>query len=477
MTIEKCDLNSKNNIISFYSILFPCLKNIKASQNMNKYVKCDSSITYNRKIDECFLNLSYSELNLDKKNEELKVAQLSGFVSYKTSYHHGEASLNNCIIDLAQDFVGSNNINILMPHGQFGTRLLKKDASAPRYIFTSINPVMKFILRKEDNSILEYLNDDGTKIEPNTYQPIIPMVLVNGACGIGTGYSTYIPSYNPKDIINNLRKKINHTLMDEITPYYKGFTGTVHKVSDTKYEVKGIYKVKGNIVEIKELPVGTWTTPYKEFLEKLIDKKIIDDYKENCTDTTVDFKVIFKTDTLKKLIQEDRLESTLNLVDTINLTNMHLHTSPYNDSISVIKKYTNVNEIIDDFYDSRLIAYKKRKERQLQVLEHEMNVLKFKVQFILHKLDNVIVIENKEYTDVINMLESLQYPMLGTTFDDTNKTYNYITDMKLFALTKNKKEQLEKELQNKINEFETLQKKTIEEIWLSELDELESNLH
>jgi DNA topoisomerase-2 len=413
---------------------------------------------------------------LDKKDKELKVSQLSGFVSYQTCYHHGEASLNNTIIDLAQDFVGSNNINVLLPIGQFGTRITSKDSSAPRYIFTAINPIMKCIFRKEDSDILEHLHDDGTKIEPNTYLPIIPMVLVNGARGIGTGYSTNIPAYNPKDIISNLRKKLAGEELDELVPYYRGFTGKICKIAENKYLCKGNYSIKFNTVEITELPVQKWTGPYKEFLEKLIDKKIIDDYKDNCTDTTVSFKVIFKTDILKELIKEEKLESTLGLTDTINTSNMHLHTSPYNANESTIKKYNSINEIIEDFYEVRLVAYEKRKELQLQILEHEMKILKFKVQFILHKLDNTIVIENKKYDDIIEKLEELQYPKLGTHYNDTNVSFNYITNIQLFSLTKEKKEELEKQFQNKVKQFEELQKKTIQEIWLEELDELEKEL-
>ena len=414
---------------------------------------------------------------LDKKNEELKVAQLSGFVSFKTSYHHGEASLNHTIIGMAQDFIGSNNLNILVPNGQFGTRLSAKDASAPRYIFTSINPIMKYVFRKEDTEILEYLQDDGTSIEPNTYQPIIPMVLVNGAVGIGTGYSTFIPSYNPLDIIENLRKKINKIEMEDMTPYYRHFTGKINKINDHKYEVKGVYSVKSNTVEVKELPVGTWTNSYKEFLEKKIEKKVIDDYKEYSTDTTVDFKIIFKNGSLSKLIEENKLESELGLTSIINLTNMHLHTSPYDGGISRIKKYNSILEIINDFFVTRQIAYVKRKDLQLKILEHEMLILKFKVQFILHKLDGTIVVENKEYEEVINTLQNLQYPQLGTHYKDSeNKSYNYITNIQLFSLTKNKKEELENQLKKKVMEFETLQKKTIEEIWLDELDQLKNEI-
>ena len=136
-----------------------------------------------------------------KRNDkrEVKVAQLAGSVGEMSAYHHGEASLMGTIIGLAQDFVGSNNINLLMPIGQFGTRLAGgKDHASPRYIFTQMSPLTRLIFNANDDPLLKYLNEDNQRIEPEWYMPIIPMVLVNGADGIGTGWMTKIPNYNPR---------------------------------------------------------------------------------------------------------------------------------------------------------------------------------------------------------------------------------------------------------------------------------------
>jgi DNA topoisomerase-2 len=56
---------------------------------------------------------------------------------------------------------------------------------------------------------LKYLNDDGTPVEPQFYVPIIPMVLVNGSKGIGTGFSTEIMCYNPTQIIAYIKNKLH----------------------------------------------------------------------------------------------------------------------------------------------------------------------------------------------------------------------------------------------------------------------------
>ena len=112
-------------------------------------------------------------------------------ISENCAYHHGENSLQGAIVGLAQDFVGSNNLNLLLPKGQFGSRLLGgKDSASPRYIFTELNPIVKRLFPEDDMNILNYLEDDGAPIEPEHYMPIIPMLLVNGSTGIATGYHT-----------------------------------------------------------------------------------------------------------------------------------------------------------------------------------------------------------------------------------------------------------------------------------------------
>jgi DNA topoisomerase-2 len=207
---------------------------------------------------------------------EIKVAQLSGYISEHTSYHHGEVSLQGTIINMAQDFTGSNNMNLLEPIGQFGTRLQGgKDAGSPRYIFTKLKNITKVIFNDYDSILLDYLEDDGVSIEPKYYIPIIPMILINGSEGIGTGYSTNIPCYNPKDIINNLKVLIKSDGKDEqksMIPWYKGFKGNIEKEDSHKYITTGVYsRINNTTIEITELPIGKWTQTYKEFLDSIIE--------------------------------------------------------------------------------------------------------------------------------------------------------------------------------------------------------------
>lgn len=159
-----------------------------------------------------------------KLKGEIKVAQLSGYVAEHSAYHHGETSLCQTIVTMAQNFVGSNNVNVLLPIGQFGTRNMGgKEAASPRYIFTSLNNVTRYLFHEDDDPLLNYLEEEGQSIEPDYYLPIIPLSLVNGAEGIGTGWSTNIPCHNPRDIVRNLQRMMRGETYQQMHPWYKGF--------------------------------------------------------------------------------------------------------------------------------------------------------------------------------------------------------------------------------------------------------------
>ena len=186
---------------------------------------CDRSIA--NLMDGLKISLRKILFSAFKKNltTEIKVAQFSGYVSEHSGYHHGEASLNAAIVGMAQNFVGSNNINLFMPNGQFGTRLQGgKDSASERYIFTQLNKITRNIFPSTDDKVLQYLNDDGLPVEPVFYAPIIPMILVNGSKGIGTGFSSDIMCYNPLEIIDFIKNKLLSIEEEmEFIPYYEGF--------------------------------------------------------------------------------------------------------------------------------------------------------------------------------------------------------------------------------------------------------------
>ena len=207
-----------------------------------------------------------------KLTKDIKVAQLAGYIGEHSAYHHGEQSLHSTIIGMAQNYVGTNNINLLFPSGQFGTRRMGgKDHASARYIFTRLEKITRAIFHPDDDKLLTYLNDDGLNVEPEFYMPVIPMLLVNGCQAIGTGWSSTVPQFNPREIISNLRKLIRKEEPDEMHPFNNGWMGELECNSKGGYKFKGKIRRKNETtLVITELPVGKWTTDYKTFLEGLM---------------------------------------------------------------------------------------------------------------------------------------------------------------------------------------------------------------
>ena len=305
-----------------------------------------------------------------KKNlttKVMKVAQLAGFVAEHTNYHHGEQCLYDTITKMAQDFPGSNNVPYLVKEGQFGSRLSGgKDAASARYIHTKLTKIVRHIFRKEDDVILPRVIDDGDEVEPHFYMPIIPMILVNGcSAGIGTGWSCSIPSYNPKDIITLVKQWIQKDTMKNIIPYYKGYVGKIKKVEPHKFESFGVFKrVSKNKVEITELPVNMWSDKCKEYLEDLLEKKLIKSMKNYSTPEKVRF-IIQENDNLVCNME------TLHLKTYILQSNMVLFTEN-----KKINKFDTVHDIVDAFCKLRLQYYILRKGDQLDKLGKQKNVSK-----------------------------------------------------------------------------------------------------
>lgn len=444
-----------------------------------------------------------------KRNDkrEVKVAQLAGSIAEHSAYHHGEVSLMTTIINLAQNFVGSNNINLLQPIGQFGTRLTGgKDAASPRYIFTMLSPLARYIFHKHDDALLKYEYDDNQKIEPVFYIPTIPMVLINGADGIGTGWMTKIPNYNPREIIENLHRMMDGADPKPMVPYYKNYKGVIESCGEFRYVLNGEISVIGpDKLEITELPVGTWTQAYKEsVLEPMLhgsDKMpaIITDYKEYNTDTTVHFIVILNRDKLVEL-EKEGLHKAFKLQTTMAVTSMCAF-----DENQCLQKYDSVLQILKGFYKVRLEMYHKRKDYLEGILEAEASKLSNQARFILEKCDGTIVIENKKKKAMIAELISREYEsdpviawklsqsrdeVLEAVAEDAEdgeeaalttiieaENFDYLLGMTLWSLTKEKQDELLRQRDEKIAELKRLQFRTPISLWKEDLDNLLNELN
>jgi DNA topoisomerase-2 len=354
--------------------------------------------------------------------DEMKVAQLAAYVAEKSAYHHGEVSLAETIVKLANDYTGSNNINLLEPCGQFGTRLMGgKDASQTRYIFTKLTKEARKLFDPKDDAILNYLDDDGRSIEPDFYMPTLPMVLVNGTEGIGTGFSCYVPPFNPDDIKENIKRSLEGDSLVDMKPWFRGFKGKVFKDDAGLWITEGVWRDTGSRLKVTELPPGRWTQDYKEYLDTLVDKKMITSFTNNSTTEDVDFEIFGYSG--KDLIKD------LKLRKTFHTTNMHLF-----HPTKGIYKYTTPEEILKDFVELRLEHYKKRKAHLIDVLEKRAEMCGHKSKFVSMVIEGRLVVFKRKKQDLEKEMSSI-FPKIDGNWDYllNTKTVEY-TDERVKAL-------------------------------------------
>jgi len=439
--------------------------------------------------------------------KEMKVAQLAGYCAEHTAYHHGEASLHATIIGMAQDFVGSNNINLLVPSGQFGTRLAGgKDAASPRYIFTALSPTARLLFPEVDDALLEYKEDDGQSIEPETFSPIIPLLLVNGAQGIGTGWSTYIPPHNPRDVLAYIRAKLDgadSSDLPRIRPWARGFKGEIVAKEDGRgYDSIGkIERASSGSVIISELPISKWTNDYKAHLLRMRDRGQIQNIIEDHTTTSVAFTVGMKS------VQINRTKSSLakyfGLESKMLLTNMHAF-----DGDNAIQRYDSAESIADAYFPTRLQMYRNRKSLLEATLNHSSAVMQNKANFIAAVTEgNVDIVRGqRSKAETIELLRSLGFAssseldalksasLLGVKSVATraadsssdggetgagakpDKEFDYLMNMPLASLTKEKIQDLREDAKKARKELETIKLASPEDLWRADLDKLEQHL-
>jgi DNA topoisomerase-2 len=440
---------------------------------------------------------------------EVRVAQLAGYVSEHAAYHHGEASLNQTITSMGQVFVGANNINLLVPVGQFGSRLLGgKDAASPRYIHTYLEPIVDAIYRKEDAPILNHLEDDGDVVEPDTYYPVVPMLAINGSVGIGTGFSTDIPPHNPSEIVGLLKGRLDggEALAGKtLNPWWIGFKGQVEKKDEKQWITRAVYEWNdaNSSVKITELPVGVWTKDYKAFLdtmmqgdgpdvkaeekaEKKAAKKAKDDastasderkrkarsvlkgFEDLYNDVDINFVLYLDADYYKraKAAPAD-FEKLFHLTSSWKTTNMCCFDSDMN-----IVKYNTIGDILEHFYENRIVLYEKRRQHQISVLRDELEELEAKLEFVKAIVEGRLKILNEEDLVVLAGLKKLGLPPRSDRgAPDTLGAYEYLLRMRIDKIKRASVEASVKDVEATKKKIEVLEATNAKTIWIQELDE------
>lgn len=443
--------------------------------------------------------------NLKYSGKTIKVAQLAGSVSEKAGYHHGEKNLESTMTGMANSYVGSNNIPLLFRDGQFGSRQEGgKDAAAGRYIWTKLDAMTRLIFREEDDVLLEHIEDDGDKVEPKFYVPIIPMILVNGClAGIGTGWSCSVPAYNPLDLIASIKTWIDNnnqafdtkdgvtiSLLPELKPWYRGHTGEMTSDND-----RGSFTSWGRVERdakgkphITELPVGMWTSDFVEKLEKMREDKQISSYKNHSNPKDISFIINESDDGITCDVKN------LKLHKHIRTSNMVLFTEEGN-----LKKFDSPEEIIDSFCKVRFSFYVKRKAKQLKDLEREIKMLGNKKRFLQEVRDGVIKLFNelkggkkqsRKTSDIVEELEEKGYDKDHDVTEDKkeeeeNETvqeekntksghgYEYLLRMQISSITAEKINKLENDIANRESEHEELFATTEKDLWIKDLDDFQ----
>ncbi|KAM0259045.1 hypothetical protein ACHAQJ_003546 [Trichoderma viride] len=433
-----------------------------------------------------------------------KVVELAGYVSGLTAYHHGEASLQQTIIGLAQDFVGSNNINVLEPSGNFGSRLAGgSDAASPRYTFTRLSPFARSIFSSLDEPVLSHQYEDGKQIEPEIYAPILPMVLINGADGIGTGWSTSIPNYHPLEVVRNLKRRmgrfeegdVEERPFETMTPWFRGWKGAPEAAGPDRYKFNGIAyqnEQTPNEVVITELPIRVWTDDFKARLEKIISgvdgPSWIKDYKEFNDHKTVHFEIQVDEKHMDKVLEEGLLErfKLTKQVATSNLVAFNTR--------GQIRKYEKVEEILEEYYVYRLEMYQKRKDHWLSVYDADYRKLKNQARFIQEIIDNLLIVGKKKKDILVKELRDRKYEAFPPIKNsNTKKTaeeeeedeedggesggardYDYLLSMPIWSLTAERLEKLKDAIRRKKAEYDELEAKSDKDLWCEDLNAFEA---
>jgi DNA topoisomerase-2 len=446
-----------NNFIDNELVQFSIYDNTRSLPNVLDGLKVSQrKIVYGTFIEKLF-----------KKEKEMKVGNLGASISKSTDYHHGEKSLHDAITNMGQEFVGSGNANILEPSGNFGSRLMGgKDAGAPRYIMTYFKNWVPLVFNEQDFPLLKMQkDDDGNIIEPVNYSPILPLLLINGSTGIGTGWSTDIPCFNPKDIIENLKNLLitkDKNSIKKMEPWYKGFKGTIVKVLDANNECppnkwisRGMYTYSDKTLKVTELPVGLWIDTFKD---KVLSKDFVKSYVGNKTETKndVDYTINLEKDmTNEEILKEFKLETS------INATNMVAF-----DSNGSIKHYENAEEILWEFFENRSKLYSKRKKHLVKELEKDLNFVSEKARFIKLVVEDTIVVFKRKKDSVVKDL-------LKHEFEQMDGDFRYLLDIPIRNFTKEKIAELLEKVQKISDELNVLTKKTGSDLWKEDLANLE----
>ena len=417
-----------------------------------------------RKIGSCIDGLKnaswkvvYTVLEKNIK-EPIKVSQLANKVAEFAEYLHG--SLDGVVVNLGQDFAGTNNVPLLQKKGNFGTRFAQ-EASAPRYIFAHGSKNLFSLIKEDDLKILVEQYFEGERIEPLFYVPTLPLILVNGSEGVSSGFAQKILSRDPKNIIKYLTNKILKKKLnkDLLKPFFNDFKGTVEQgETELQWLIKGkIERTSKNQITISELPVGYDLKTYIKVLKSLEDNGTILDWND-LSDKEFKFVVKMNSKDLDKLSEDEILEK-LKLVKKVteNLTCLN--------EKNQIQEFKNSEEILDCYFNVKMDFLGRRKKFLIDNLKKNLDILNAKIVFIKAILDKTLVIEKQPKEKIVKNLEKIITVKVQGSYD-------YLLNMPLYSLTLEKIKALKENYNNTNQKLKETEEKSLEDFWLDDLKEI-----
>ena len=403
----------------------------------------------------------------NKGNSEVKVAQAAAGVAQKTMYLHGETSLVESIVGLAQEHVGTNNVALLLPLGQFGSRLDPPGVhAAARYIFTKLSNITRCIFPKADDDVLEYRSEEGESIEPKHFCAVIPMVLVNGASGIATGFSSSVPCHSLPSVVAACRAVIAKGPVPTLPPHYEDFVGPV-TATHKGVETRGLFRRLGpSSIEITELPVGRWTDAFLTDLKEAGDKAKhpVTSIVNRSTDTAVSIELNFCSPVDE--VSDEALVKALKLSESVPNTFMWLHDADYK-----LRLFENYEEIVREHAHERLRLYEVRKEYLLRRLRQDLELARGRAAFVRLVVDDKVKLKGKKRVLLEQELASCGLAPLKVGAAE-EASYDYALGMSFSACTEESITKLAEASEGLAKQIELLQSKTAEAMWSSELDDL-----
>lgn len=394
-----------------------------------------------------------------KKNikDEIKVAQLANKMAEFTQYLHGDAS--SVVVTMAQNYVGTNNMPLLAREGNFGTRF-KPEASAPRYIYTMKEKYTDTLFNKDDEHILISQEFEGDEIEPRFYIPSLPIILLNGSMNCMTpGFSQHILPRNPDEVREyiNLKLKGEDTSHIKLAPYFEGYKGVIRQGAESnKWEILGTFERVGSAgIRVTEIPTNWDLKKYTKFLDDLVDKKVIKDFKDKSEDDNFTFEIRAEQKFLK--LPDEKILEKLKLIKK--------ESEQYNaiDENNKMRLFEGVHDILDSFIEIKKEYIQKRKDYQLNVLKDKMNLEASKYLFIKHINEGDIVINKKSKQEIIDQLENYERII------EKDESYDYLLNMSIYRLTLEEMEKAKGNIMTMKEEYKGLNSSSIEDIWLNEI--------